>query len=279
MSTPSAPSDARAQARLIVLANQKGGVGKTASTLGLASAIADGGGNVLVVDLDPQGNATNGVGVEVGDGQQTVADLFDARARPGSLVDVVVASQWDRVDVAPATEDLAALDDAGNPDLVWRLDAAFDGLDLSAYTAVLFDTPPSLGKLLFSSLLAADEVIVITEPTVDSVKAVSKVEQTIERVQRRPNRRLKFEAIVVSLDRGIAEHNFRQDELRTSYGTYGQAGKVCRTTIPDYAARQDAHSARLPIHRYRGGKSLALQVAYTDLATELGLLKRNGATV
>ncbi|MDE1674698.1 ParA family protein [Nocardia gipuzkoensis] len=268
------------QPRLLVLANQKGGVGKTATTLGLASAVAaQEGGNVLVVDLDPQGNATNGVGVEVADGQPTVASLFDTKARPGALVDVVVASAWDRVDVAPATEELAALDEAGNADLVWRLDAAFDGVDLSAYRAILFDTPPSLGKLLFSALLAADEVVVVTEPTVDSVKGVGKVEETIARVQRRPNRRLRFESIVVSRHRGIAEHGFRENELRGGYGTYGAGGKVCRTVIPDLAARQDAHSARLPIHGYRGGKSLSLQVAYTDLAAELGLLQRSGAAV
>jgi chromosome partitioning protein len=278
VSAPSTLSDPSVQARLIVLANQKGGVGKTATTLGLASAIAAHGGNVLLVDLDPQGNATNGVGVEVEDGQKTVADLFDPRVQPGSLADVVVASKWDRVDIAPATEDLADLDDAGNADLVWRLDAAFEGVDLSAYVAVLFDTPPSLGKLLFSALLTADEVIVITEPTVDSVKAVGKVERTIQRVQRRPNQRLKFEAIVVSLDRGIGEHTFRHNELRGTYGAYTEGGLVCRTTIPDYAARQDAHSARTPIHSFRGGKSLALQVAYTDLASELGLLKRIGAS-
>ncbi|MGX1779430.1 ParA family protein [Nocardia brasiliensis] len=266
------------QARRIVLANQKGGVGKTATTLGLASAIAARGGNVLVVDMDPQGNATNGVGVEVEEGQPTVATLFDARSKPGGLVDVVVASKWERVDIAPATEDLADLDESGNADLVWRLDAAFEGVDLSAYVAVLFDTPPSLGKLLFSALLTADEVIVITEPTVDSVKAVSKVERTIERVQRRPNQRLKFEAIVVSLDRDIAEHKFRRSELRDTYGEYGDGGKVCQTTVPDRAARQDAHSARVPMHEFRGGKALALQVAYTDLASELGLLERIGAS-
>ncbi|WP_324191758.1 ParA family protein [Nocardia cyriacigeorgica] len=265
--------------RRLVLANQKGGVGKTATTLGLASAIAcqdgDQGGNVLVVDLDPQGNATGGVGVEVVDGQLTIASVFDSKAQPGSLADVVVASAWDRVDIAPADEDLADLDESGNADLVWRLDAALEGVDLSAYRAVLFDTPPSLGKLLFSALLAADEVVVVTEPTVDSVTAVDRIERTIQRVQRRPNPRLEFSGIVVSMDRGIAEHNFRVNELRNNYGVYGQGGKVCRTVIPAYAARQDAHSARLPMHRFRGGKALSLQVAYTDLAQELGLL--NGA--
>ncbi|SUH41119.1 ATPase, ParA type [Nocardia farcinica] len=264
------------------MANQKGGVGKTATTLGLASAIAHfgrtrgEGGRVLVMDMDPQGNATSGVGVEVVAGQQpTVADLFDRSAQPGALADVVVASAWDLVDIAPATRDLAGVEEAGDADLVWRLDAAFDGVDLSAYDAVLFDCPPSLGRLLFSALVAADQAVVVTEATKDSVKGVTEVEETIERVRRRPNPRLELGAIVVSRRRNNGEHNFREAELRQAYGTLGDSngGLVCRTVIPDLAARQDAHSAATPIHLFHGGRALALQIAYTDLATELGLLK------
>lgn len=279
MSETSARSD-ESQPRRIVLANQKGGVGKTATTLGLASALAAAGrrrgegGRVLVLDMDPQGNATGGVGVEVAPGQPTVADLFDRAAKPGALADVVVASTWDLVDIAPATRELAAVEEAGDADLVWRLDAAFDGVDLSAYDAVLFDCPPSLGRLLFSALVAADQAIVVTEATKDSVKGVTEVEETIDRVRRRPNPRLELGAIVVSRRRNTGEHNFRERELREAYGTYGtDGGLVCRTVIPDLSARQDAHSATTPVHLFQGGKVIALQVAYTDLAAELGLTK------
>ncbi|MBF6138253.1 ParA family protein [Nocardia otitidiscaviarum] len=261
------------------MANQKGGVGKTATTLGLASAITYAGGRVLIVDMDPQGNSTGGVGVEVGEEQPTVTDLFDRNAAPGAAADVVVASAWDGVDIAPATRELANVEEAGDADLVWRLDTAFEGLDLSAYDAVLFDCPPSLGRLLFSALVAADAAVVVTEATKDSVKGVTEVEETIERVRRRPNKRLQLGAIVVSRRRNVAEHNYRESELRTAYGTLGDGnrGLVARTVIPDLAARQDAHSESKPMHLFRGGKALALQVAYTDLAKELGLLP-NGAS-
>lgn len=273
-------SSEQGKPRKLVLANQKGGVGKTATTLGLASAIAHAGqlrgtgGRVLVLDMDPQGNATSGVGVEVADGQRTVADLFDRSTQPGALADVVVASEWDLVDIAPSTRELASVEEAGDADLVWRLDAAFDGVDLSAYDAVLFDCPPSLGRLLFSALVAADEAVVVTEATKDSVKGVTEVEETIERVQRRPNPKLRLGGIVVSRRRNNGEHNYRENELREAYGTIGDgsAGLVCRTVIPDLAARQDAHSAATPIHLFRGGKAIALQIAYTDLAAELGLI-------
>lgn len=267
----------RSQPRKLVLANQKGGVGKTATTLGVASAIAHAGGQVLIVDMDPQGNATTGVGVELAAGQRTVADLFGKSTKPGDAADVVVASTWDGVDIAPATRDLADVAEAGDADLVWRLDTAFDGLDLSAYAAVLFDCPPTLGRLLFAPLVAADAAIVVTEATKDSVQGVTEVEETIERVRRRPNQRLRLGAIVVSRRRDIGEHRFREAELRAAYGTLGDGGLVARTAIPDLAARQDAHSAATAMHGFRGGKALALQVAYSDLAAELGLL--DGARV
>ncbi|WP_235210955.1 ParA family protein [Nocardia brasiliensis] len=260
--------------RRIVLANQKGGVGKTATTLGLASAIKDAGGRTLIVDMDPQGNATTGVGIAVGDGQLTVKNLFDPGREPGCLVDVVVASEWEGVDVAPADTELGVVAESGNADVVWRLDAAFDGLDLSAYTAILFDCPPTLGTLLFAPLLAADEVIVVTEPTGDSLRGVSELEKTVLKVQRRPNQRLRIGGIVVSRRRARGEHIAREPELRAAYGNLGDGngGLVARTVIPELGAREDAHTLAQPIHEFRGGKALALQVAYTDLARELDLL-------
>lgn len=273
-------SDPAARPRLVVIANQKGGVGKTATTLGLASAVMHAGGRVLVVDMDPQGNATGGVGVEVVDGQPTVADLFDRSVREGALADVVVASEWERVDIAPAeTDALASVAESGHADIVWRLGTAFDGVDLSAYDAVFFDCPPSLGSLLFAPLLVADEVLVVTEPTRDALKGVRELERTIQRVQRRPNPRLRIGGVVISKRKARGEHISREPELRAAYGTLGDGngGLVARTVIPDLGAREDAHSAALPIHRFRGGKSLTLQVAYTDLAAELDLLPSEGA--
>ncbi|MGY4103791.1 ParA family protein [Nocardia sp. R16R-3T] len=280
MSTPSAPSgssplsDPGTQTRVIVIANQKGGVGKTATTLGLASAVMHAGGRALIIDMDPQGNATDGVGVEVADGQRTVADLFDRGVRPGDLADVVVASAWDRVDVAPANTDLGSVAESGNSDIVWRLDQAFEGVDLSAYDAVLFDCPPTLGTLLFAPLVVAQEALIVTEATRNSLKGVGELERTILRVQRRPNPRMHIGSIVVSKRKARGEHNSREPELRTAYGTLGDGngGLVARTVIPDLGAREDADSASVPMHQFRGGKAIALQVAYTDLATELGLL-------
>lgn len=249
--------------RKVAICNQKGGVGKTATTLGLASALSNQGRNVLVVDVDPQGNATTGLGVEIRDGMMTTFDLMN-RTAAGTAADAVVATPWEHVDLIPANEALANIESDGANDLIFRLDIAFEGLDLSAYDAVLFDCPPSLGKLLFAVLCAADGVLAITEPTIDSVRGIENLQETIRNVQRRPNPRLTLDKIVLSRKRVTGEHRFRESELRDTYGEL-----VAKTAIPELAARQDAHSTHAPIHKFSGGKALALQVAYTDLLSEL----------
>ncbi|GAB88144.1 ParA family protein [Gordonia rhizosphera] len=253
------------QPRKIAVANQKGGVGKTATTLGLASALSAAGKHVLVVDMDPQGNATTGLNVVVDENTLTSFDLM-ARTQEGTAADAVIATPWDRVDLIPASVALANIEADGANDLIFRLDVAFEGVDLSPYSLVLFDCPPSLGKLLFAVLCAADGVVAVTEPTIDSVRGVGNLEETIRNVVRRPNPGLTFDKIILSRRRNTGEHTYREQELREVYGDL-----VARTAIPELAARQDAHSAHTPIHEFRGGRAIALQLAYTDLLGELDL--------
>ena len=127
--------------RKLALCNQKGGVGKTATTLGLASALSDQGRNVLIVDVDPQGNSTTGLGVEITDDMMTTFDLMN-RTAAGAAANAVIATPWDRVDLIPSNEALANIESDVANDLIFRLDIAFEGLDLSVYDAVLFDCPP-----------------------------------------------------------------------------------------------------------------------------------------
>src|ERR1700722_5213766 len=169
--------------RKIAVANQKGGVGKTATVLGLASAITHQGGQVLLVDADQQGNLTRGVGVEVADGQPTTYHLL-SETRVGGAADVVVASPWEGVDIIPADDQLAAIEVSSANDLVFRMEAAFEGLDLSAYAAVLIDCPPNLGRALYSVLIAADGVLAVTEPMIDSVSGVGKLDENVRGVAR-----------------------------------------------------------------------------------------------
>lgn len=254
------------QPRKVAIANQKGGSGKTATTLGLASALAHEGRHVLVVDADPQGNATTGVGVDLKElpDQMTTADLLTAGVKPGAALDAIMASGWDYVDLIPADIRLGSAETDGSADIVFRLDVAFEGLDLSVYDAVLFDCPGSMGNLFYNVLIVADEVFAVTEPRLDSVEGVAKMESTIQYIARRPNPRLKFERIIINRADNTKERRVREQELREAYGDY-----VARTVIPSLVARADAHSAQQPIHQYTGGRAIALQMAYTDLAREV----------
>ncbi|ASR05595.1 ParA family protein [Gordonia rubripertincta] len=260
------------QPRRIAVANQKGGVGKTATVLGLASALSERGQQVLVIDMDPQGNSTTGLGVELEDDTPTIHDVLRADSNV-VLADAVMATPWDGVDLIPADVQLAKIESSGDPNLVFALATAVDAVDLSPYALVLFDCAPSLGTVLFSVLVAADGVMAVTEPTIDSVSGVANLEETILNVKRRPNPNLSFDKIIISRKRNTGEHTFREQELRAAYGEL-----VAATTIPELAARQDAHSAHTPIHKFRGGRSLALQLAYSDLLDELKLAAKETAS-
>lgn len=259
--------------RRIAFANQKGGVGKTATVTGVASAIVALGGRVLIIDMDPQGNATEGVGIPRGEDLAVFAGttwaLFieSSQGRTGHAVDHIRPSKWPGVDIIAAHINLANVEQGGGQETPWYVDLALEDADLSMYAAVLFDCPPSLGNLLFSALNTVDSVIVVTEPTVDGVKGVKSLRKTVALVQKRPNPRLVIDSIVINKRRNNGEHVFREDELRKSYGDL-----VAKTVIPDYVARQDAHSAQIPIHSHRGGRSLALQIAYDDLLAELPIV-------
>jgi cellulose biosynthesis protein BcsQ len=240
-------------------------VGKTATTLGLASAIGHRGGTALVIDMDPQANATNGLGVYPVQGQLTTADLM-AAMEVGAAAKAVVPTNWPGVDLIPGHRDLANAQNSGDADVVFRLDVSLEGLDLSGYDAVLIDCAPTLGKLLYAALVAADGVLIVTEPSRDGLKGVQEMVETMQRIKMRPNPRLELEKIILSRYTNCADHSYREAELREGYGEL-----VARTGIPNYAARADAHSAEIPIHQLRRGKALALQLAYEDLLDELGI--------
>ena len=249
--------------RRLTIANQKGGVGKTATVLGLTSALMQRGKQVLIVDMDPQANSTTGLGLEVPAGHLTTYELMSSTA-PGSARNAVISTPWDGVDLIPASLNLSRIESDGSNDLIFRLDAAFEGLDLTDYAMMLIDCPPSLGKLLYSSLCASDGVAIVTQAERDSINGVGAFIETVENVQRRPNPKLTLDKIIINMRRHNGEHDFREIELREKFGSL-----VARTTIADLVARQNAHSANMPIHEYKGKGSISLHVAYTSLLDEL----------
>lgn len=250
--------------RTVAIANEKGGVGKTTTTLGLASTFMAQKRPVLLIDMDPQANCSSGLGVEATPNQPTTYSLM-AQNSPGAAADAVVATAWEGVDLIPSSTDLARMEADGSNDLIFRLDMAFEGLDLSGYDAVLIDCPPSLGKLLYSSLCLASDVVILTEPEKWAVRGVGTLLTTMRSVRRRANPNVTLKKIVINKRRhNVLEHEFRETELRDAFGPL-----VAKSVVPDLAARKNATSSNTPVHEYTGSKSAAIRVAYDGLVEEI----------
>ena len=182
----------------IAIVNQKGGVGKTTITLGIAEAAAASGNRVLVVDLDPQANASSGLGIW--NGSPSIDDVM-SEPRAGSAADAICASRWpeeqSRPDLIPGSHLLAnreaqlAADPVGAQD---RLQLALAGID---YDLVIIDCPPSLGLLSINGLFAAERTVIVTEPAAWAADGVDLMHNTVERVAGRLGRP-KLAGIVVN---------------------------------------------------------------------------------
>ncbi|MCW4356134.1 AAA family ATPase [Hoyosella sp. YIM 151337] len=263
--------------RVMAFANHKGGVGKTATTTGLAAAIAAKGGRALLIDMDPQGNATTGVGVVCDDSKPNVAHILGQLNR-GGAGECITPTSWDGVDIIPAGLDLSHIAKSGDEDIPWRLKLALEGADLSQYTAVLIDCPPSVGRLLFAALMAADGVVGVIKPEVDSVKGFRDVETILEKVQAITGGPELQKIIISDKDSRWSSHDFHEGELRRYYGDL-----VARTIVPHLTARADAHESQQSPYAWTRGKAVSLRVAYDGLLDELGLKvdgrKNNGAQI
>lgn len=209
---------------VIAVANQKGGVGKTATTVNLADALARNGHRVLVIDADPQANATSILDVELDDESRTLHDVLTAvatdHAGAGALAAAIhpAGPTWNDIDVIPSQRELAAREADTSPGREFHLRTAMDGA-IEEYNVVLIDCPPSLGALTLSALTAATSVLIVTEPRASSVDGVTELTTTISTVQRYYNPHLTTAGILINrwrsdrLDRAVW-----RDELRVIYG-------------------------------------------------------------
>ena len=226
---------------VVAVANQKGGVGKTTVTLGIAGAAARRGLAVLVVDLDPQANATSGLGVA--DPGRTVDDAL-AGDRAGAMADVVTASGWPNgagpsPAVAPSSPALAArepqlaTDPIGAQD---RLRHALEGVT-TGYDLVLVDCPPSLGLLTVNGLVAADRVLVVTEPAAWASDGVEQMLRTVARVRdlRRPD--LQVAAVVINRLGRTRDATYWQSQLEEQFGPLAAGPVRLRAAVAEAAAQ------------------------------------------
>ena len=250
--------------RLIAVANQKGGVGKTTTAINLAAALAEQGFRVLLVDLDPQGNASTGLGVALTDRALTSYDLLMEGA---DLEDVLVASRHAGIAICPATTDLASVDMAlsEQPDRIGRLKAALtaEALAPHGFDYVLIDCPPALGLLTVNAMVAAQSVLVPLQAEFFALEGLSQLMLTIREVRGSANPDLRIEGVLLTmLDR---RNNLAQHVEADARETLGEL--VFRTIIPRNVRLSEAPSFGQPVLTYdpasRGSE------AYRALAREL----------
>ncbi|MEM8619553.1 MAG: ParA family protein [Actinomycetota bacterium] len=244
--------------RTFAVINQKGGVGKTTITLGLASAADAAGARILVIDLDPQGSTSWVLGI---DPHTAASDSIDPTA---SLADAVLPSSWSpHIDVVPATGRLHALDSGPLPPLAEHLgqlggdDRANSSANSRAdYDAVLIDCPPSLGALTVGALSAARHALIVVEPSALGLRGIGGIADAIDEVWDRHNPDLELSGVI--LNRVPASSNEaarRQAELARIVGT----PTIWQPSIPQRVILNEAIGARRPIHSYgwRAADSIA----------------------
>lgn len=248
--------------RVIAVANQKGGVGKTASVLNLGAALAEVGERVVLVDIDPQANLTTIAGVE--EVELSTHDLL--LSRDIQLRDLLVMTRWENLALVPSEPALAAaeteLGSARAPQQ--RLAQKLQGL--AEGTVVLIDTPPSLGFLTINALTAANEVLIPVQASYLAMQGLRQLLHTIERVQERSNASLRLLGLLLTMYDARTRH--AEEVKQRLIQHFGDA--VFKSVIPRTVAFDYATVAAEPLVHLRP-RSPAAQ-AYRNLAKEV--LKR-----
>lgn len=245
-------------APVVAVLSLKGGVGKTTVTLGLASAALHEGRRVLIVDLDPQSNATAGLNLPELATYSTSDVLYDGR--DGVALEAISETGWGaQVDVIAAERALEHRAVPSGVDPVRRLQRALRGV-ASRYDLLLLDCPPSLGELTRNALFAATQAVVVTEPSYFAVQGAEQAVEAVQVARREGNPQLSVVAIVPNRTRAaLAEHRYRLEELRSVFGV-----KVTEP-IPERTAIQQAQGAGVPIHAWRSSGARSAAHAFDDL--------------
>ena len=249
------------KSRSIAIVNQKGGVGKTTTTVNLAASLAILGSRVLIVDLDPQGNTTSGFGIEKAALEQDVYSVLLADVPVG---EAIVATNVPQLDLLPATLGLAAAE----IELVTataretRLQAALATIG-DAYDYVLIDCPPSLGLLTLNALTAADEVLIPVQAEYYALEGLSQLTRVVDRVRDAFNPKLHISGVLVTMFDGRTR--LAMEVLEEVNGHFPQ--QVFRTQIPRNVRLSEAPSFGKPVALF-DPKSRGAQ-AYFALAREV----------
>ena len=251
---------------ILSVANQKGGVGKTTTSINLGAAFAARGQSVLIVDLDPQGNASTGLGVALDDRIVTTYDLLIEEAK---LQDVAQITDFPNLVIAPATTDLSSVDiELGKSEgRIQRLKNAFSSAAIEAFDYVIIDCPPSLNLLTLNAFVASTAVLVPLQTEFFALEGLSQLLLTVRDVRDGANPALRIDGVVLTMyDKRNNLCIQVENDARENLGDL-----VYRTVIPRNVRLSEAPSFAQPVLNYDPNSRGA--IAYKSLASEM--LKRH----
>jgi chromosome partitioning protein len=247
--------------RCMAVANQKGGVGKTTTTVNLGASLAELGYRVLVIDLDPQGNATTGLGIN---GRNLDASVYDVILHDVPIEDVIEPTNVRNLFVVPATIDLAGAEIELVPvfSRELRLRRALETVQAD-FDFLLIDCPPSLGLLTVNALAAAGEVLVPIQCEYYALEGLSQLLRNVNLVKSNLNHRLEVSTIVLTMyDARTKLAEQVAEEVREHFGT-----RVCRNVVPRTVRLSEAPSFGQPVTTFDSSSRGA--IAYRELAKEV----------
>lgn len=247
--------------RIIAIANQKGGVGKTTTSINLSACLAEAGKKILVIDLDPQGNTTSGFGIDKEEMDHTVYELILDEC---TVKQSIHKTEIENLDIIPSNVNLAGaeIELLGINDKEYILKNAIDYI-CDDYDFIIIDCPPSLNMLTVNAMTTADTILVPIQCEYYALEGISQLIHTIDLVQERLNPNLKMEGVVFTMyDSRTNLSNEVVDNVKTNLNT-----TIYNTIIPRNVRLAEAPSHGLPINLY-DSKSAGAE-SYRLLAKEV----------
>ena len=254
----------RKKTKVLAFANQKGGVGKTTTTINLGSAMAESGQKVLIIDLDPQGNASTGLGINKEDRDFSI---YDVLSQEKNIVDIKLDTPVGNLEIVPSTLDLLGLESTlvNDSDKSYKLKKAIQSLDRSSdsyFDYILIDCPPSLNLLTINALAASDAIIVPLQCEFYALEGLGQLLETVDHVRETLNKGLLIHGVLLTM---FDERNNLSSQVAKDVREF-MGNKVYDTVIPRNVRVSEAPSYGKPVIIYdnkcQGSK------AYINLATE-----------